>query len=140
MISLSTPDRVRARAEVLPICRTRVSGVHVAFEKPTHQEHDRDVQQESAGSIRQKRPVTDACNFAQLQLWYFDDERSDTVHQGTCRSKVVERNERVHLELGRREQTFNHGESDGFEEDSEKLDEESDENELNLTERGNDDT
>jgi len=67
-------------------------------------------------------------------------KRHNTVHDGASWSKVVERNQRVHLELCRAEQALYHGKTDSFEENAEKLEDDSNEDELELTSGRNDDT
>lgn len=69
-----------------------------------------------------------------------DDERSKPIHDGTSWSKVVERDEGVHLELGAREQTLHHDKAGSLEDDTSDLVEETSHVELNLSVRCNDDS
>lgn len=69
-----------------------------------------------------------------------EEESSDTVHDSTDRSEVVEGDKRVHLVLGGAEQALNHDQTSGLKDNTTELEEESDEDKADLTERGNDDT
>jgi hypothetical protein len=62
----------------------------------------------------------------------FNKQADNSVHDGAGRRKVVERDERVHLELGRREELLHHDQAGGLESDSGELEEETNHDELDL--------
>jgi len=68
------------------------------------------------------------------------EQENAAVHERAGGCVVVQRNERVHLELGRAEQTLNHAQTDSLEDDAAGLEEESSHDELDLAEGSNDDT
>lgn len=70
----------------------------------------------------------------------FPDEGNTSVHQSTDRGEVVHRHKGVHLEVGRAEKSLNHGKTEGLENDTSNLVQNTDENEMNLAEGGDDDT
>lgn len=104
----------------------------------TYQENNGDVQGECDHGVGKEWEIANVLNIGQGHLWNFDKESGDSVHDGASRSKVVERDERVHLELGRGQQALDHGKTDGLEHDSSNLEEETSENELDLS-KGRDD-
>ena len=61
------------------------------------------------------------------------------VHDGADGSKVVERNQGIHLELGRAEQSLYHDQSDGLEHDSTTLEDESNHDKFDLAKGCEDD-
>lgn len=69
-----------------------------------------------------------------------EEEGNDTVHNGAGGCKVVQRDEGIHLELGRAEQTLNHGQTNGLEAQTEDLVDEADHDEFDLTNGCNHDT
>jgi hypothetical protein len=109
-------------------------------ETETYQENNRDVETEGNHGVEQEGEVTDAVKVSPGHGWNLDNQGNDTVHDGTSGGEVVEGNQRVHLELGRREKALDHGQANGLEDDTGDLEEETDHDELDLAERGNDDT
>lgn len=108
--------------------------------KDTYQENDRDVETEGNHGVEQESEVTDAVEVSPGHGWDFSDQSDDSVHDGASGSKVVERDQGVHLELGRRKKALDHGQANGLENDTSTLEEETEHDELDLSERGDDDT
>lgn len=106
----------------------------------SYQENDGNVEQESNNSVGQQGPDTNVVNVAHSQIRHFNEQGSDTIHHSANRSEVVQGNERVHLEFSRAEKALNHDQTGGFENNTANLEQETDEDELDLTKRGNDDT
>lgn len=77
-------------------------------------------------------------DFVHLDIRDFDDRSDAKVHDGAYWSKIVEGHQRVHLVLGRAQEFLHQDESERFKDDAAKLEQEADEDELNLAERGND--
>lgn len=119
-ISFKTPERVRTRADVFPIWQI-ISRKTVKYADVTYQEHNSYVQSKSNRCIGNEVPGSDAPDILHGHLGDFKEESSDTVHDETRGSKVVERHERVHLELGRAEKSLDHDETDRLEDSSKDL-------------------
>lgn len=79
-------------------------------------------------------------NLVHGDLGNFPEKGNNTVHEGTDRSEVVDGNERVHLEISRAQETLNHGETKGLEDNTGDLVQDTDQNEVNLANGSNDDT
>lgn len=59
-MSFSTPERVRTREEVLPICKSWVSKAFHALERRiTYEENDRNVESESNHGVGKQHKVSD---------------------------------------------------------------------------------
>ena len=108
--------------------------------KRTYQEHNRDVEQESAQSVEEEREETDVVNLIHAELGKLPEQGDHTVHHGADGSEVVQRDQGVHLELGRAQETLNHGKTQGLEDDASDLVDDSDPDKLDLSHRGDDDT
>lgn len=106
----------------------------------TYQEHDRHVQEERNHGIDDQCQVSDLLHICQSHLWHLNEERSETVHDGASWGEVVERDQRVHLELSAAQQTLHHDETSSLENNSSNLVEETGHVELDLAVRGNDHT
>lgn len=68
------------------------------------------------------------------------EEGNETVHDSANGGEIVKRDQGVHLVLGRAEKGLNKVETNGLEDDTTKLVEESNPDESDLTEGGNHDT
>lgn len=66
----------------------------------TYQENNGDVQGECDHGVGKKWEIANVLNIGQGHLWNLEKESGDSVHDSASRSKVVERDERIHLELG----------------------------------------
>lgn len=106
----------------------------------TYQENHRYVQGECDHGVGKEWEVANVLNVCHGHLWDLKQKSSDTVHDGASWCKVVKRDKRIHLEFGRRQQTLDHGETDGLEDDTGDLKEETSENELDLAKGSNDNT
>jgi len=69
-------------------------------------------------------------------LGYLPEKGNGQVHGGADRSKVVEGNEGIHLEFGAIEESLNHADSDCLERNSSNLVEETSQDEIDFTKRG----
>lgn len=137
-MSLRTPESVRTREEVLPICLSIVSDqVKCNWHCKAYQKDNRDVEKESDKGVCKQNKVSNSCEIVHGQLWDLDDQSDDAVHYGAGWCKVVERDKRIHFELGGREETLDHGQTDGLKDDSSDLEEEPSKLELDFSERGN---
>lgn len=106
----------------------------------THQEDNGNVQHKSNHGVSQESNQPNVVDVAHGHLRHFEEESSDTVHDSANRSKVVQRDKRVHLELSRAQQALNHDQADSLEDDTTNLEQETQEDELDFTKGGNDDT
>lgn len=130
---------MRTREEVLPICFL------VSEEPPsqfavTYQEDNRDVQQEGYAGVRKQGEVADLGDVIHSQARSLGEQEDDAVHESAGRGVVVKRDQGIHLELARAEQTLDHDETDGLEDDATNLVEEAGHVELDLAERSDHDT
>ena len=73
-------------------------------------------------------------------LGHLPEQRNQTVHGGADGSEVVQRNQGVHLELGRAQEALDHGETESLKDDAGDLVDETDPHKLDLADRGDDDT
>ena len=105
-----------------------------------NQEDDGDVEHESAETVEEEGEETDVVDISHAALGDFPDESNDTVHDGADGGEVVERDEGVHLQVGRAEQTLDHGKTEGLEHDTGKLEQDTNDDKVNLANGGNDDT
>jgi len=141
-ISLSTPQRVMTRPEVLPIygriaCQPIFAN---ASRRCTYQEDNRNVQRERDESVQQEDKVSNLLNVGPGHVGHLDEQADDSVHDSASRREVVKRDERVHLELGGREKLLDHDQTSGLESNTSKLEEESNHDELDLAVGGDDHT
>lgn len=129
------------REEVLPICtRSQYSSTACHRIEFTYQEDNRHIQQESNHSVGNQSPDTDVVDVGHGEVGDLEEQGSNTVHHSANRSEVVERDNGIHLVLGRAEKTLDHDQTGGLEDDTTNLEEESNEDELDFTNGGNDDT
>lgn len=105
-----------------------------------NQEDDGDVEHESAETVEEEGEETDVVDISHAALGDFPDESNDTVHDGADGGEVVQRDEGVHLQVGRAEQTLNHGKTEGLEHDTGELEQDTNDDKVNLANGGNDDT
>lgn len=141
--SLSTPQRVRTREEVLPIYgKSVVSGISCPdrFQVYAYQEDDRDIQEEGDETVQEQGEETDVVNLVHSDLGELPEQSNEEVHDSANWCKVIQRDQRVHLVLCRAQQTLNHGEADGFEDNARNLEHEADHDELDLADRCDDHT
>lgn len=106
----------------------------------TYQEDHRDVKHKGNRGIGEEGEATDTVDVIHCQDRKLGEQANQAVHNRAGRRIVVKRDERIHLELGRTEQTLNHGQTDSLEDDTADLEEEADHDELDLANGGNDDT
>jgi hypothetical protein len=105
-----------------------------------YQEDDRDVQTERAQSVKEEGEETDVVDLAHGDVREFPEQSDNAVHGRADRGEVVEGDQRVHLVLSRAQKGLDKVETDGLEENTTDLVEETDPDELDLAERGNHDT
>ena len=106
----------------------------------TYQEDDGHIEHEGNDGVQQESPDTNVVDMAHGQVGNLEEQSSSTVHDGADRSKVVQRDQGVHLVLGGAEQTLDHDQASGLEDDATDLEDETNEDELDLTERSNNNT
>lgn len=142
-MSLRTPQRVRTTAEVLPICwKDEVSNLNCKHLNRviTYQEDDGNVEHKGAETVEEESEEADVVNLSHGDLGELPDQGNDSVHDSADRSKVVEGHQGIHLEVGRAQQALDHGESEGLEDDTGNLVDDTNDNEVDFAHRGNDDT
>lgn len=106
----------------------------------TYQEDDGDIETESDHCVGQKSDVANTVKVGPSHVGNLNDEGDNAVHNGASGGEVVQRDQGVHLELGRRKQALDHGQADSLEDDTGTLEQETEHDELNFTDRGNNDT
>lgn len=79
-------------------------------------------------------------NLCHGALGNFPEERNHEVHDSADRGEVVEGNQGVHLKLSGAQETLDHGQPKGLEADTTDLVNDTNPDELDLTNRGDDDT
>jgi hypothetical protein len=129
--------------EVLPIYKPTCQHLGICKQggsSETYQEDDRDVQEEGAETVQEEGAETDGVDLRHAHARNLPDESDKAVHGSADGGKVVERDQRVHLVLGRAEQSLDQVEADGLEHDTTKLVEETNPDKLDLAKGGNDDT
>lgn len=136
---------MRTTAEVLPICIYKVSrhettSAKVDREEATNQENDGDVEHEGAETVEEEGEEADMVNLSHGDLGELPDQRNHTVHDGADGGEVVERNQRVHLEVGRAQESLDHGKSESLEDDTGNLVDDTNNDEVDFAHRRNDDT
>lgn len=73
-------------------------------------------------------------------LGHLPDQGNHTVHDSADGGKVVQRDQRVHLVLGRAQKSLDQVQANGLEDDSTNLVKKTDPDKLDFAKRGNDDT
>lgn len=140
-ISLRIPAMVRTTAEVLPIYKELENAANRdPPDERSYQEHNGSVQHESNQGVGDESHDTKRVNIVHRHARDIGEEGDNAVGDGAGGSIVVERDKRVHLELGRAEETLDHDQTEGLEDDTADLDDETKHVELDLTERGDHNT
>lgn len=106
----------------------------------TYQEHDRDIKHKGTATVKEEGEETNVVNLVHGNLGDLPGESNHTIEDSTDGGEVVDGDKRVHLEIGRVEQTLNHGETESLEHDTSELKQDTDKDEVKLANRGNDDT
>ena len=109
-------------------------------QKIAYQKHHRSVQQESHQGVSNESHNTKRVDVVHGHAGDIGEEGHNAVGDGTGGGVVVERDKRVHLELGGAEETLDHDQTQGLEDDTGDLDDEAEHVELDLTEGGDHDT
>src|SRR5690242_1108556 len=91
-MSLSTPERVRTREEVLPIYNKSVMPVR-STSKMAYQEHNRNVKEEGNHGVRCECEHAYAINVLHVHARKLSKEADEAVHESACRGIVVQGNE-----------------------------------------------
>lgn len=113
--------------------------VLVEIKTVTYQEDNRHVEHESAEAVKEESEETNMVNLCHGALGNLPGQGHSTVHDGANGGKVVEGNKRVHLEVGRAQQALNHGETQSLKDDASNLEEDTNCDEVNLSQGSNDD-
>jgi hypothetical protein len=106
----------------------------------TYQQNNGDVEHESAETVEEKGEQANVVDVIHGDLGNLPDQGNNSVHDSADRSEVVDRDKRVHLEVGGAKQTLDHGKTESLEDDTTNLVQDSDQDEVNLANGGNDDT
>ena len=133
---------MRTSEEVLPIWESVSAELARGrlLDGQTYQKHNRHVEQESAGAVEEEGEQANVVNIVHAHPGGLPDEGHRAVDEGAHGGEVVEGDQGVHLELGGAQEALHHGESEGLKGDASDLVDDTDPDELDLAERGNDDT
>lgn len=88
----------------------------------TYQKHHRNVQEEGDQSVSDEGHHTQRIDIVHSHAREFSEEHDDTVGNRASRGKVVDGHQGVHLEFGRAEETLDHDQAQGLEDDTTNLD------------------
>lgn len=105
-----------------------------------YQQDDRNVEHEGAETVQEEGEQADVVDLVHGDLGDLPEERNHAVHDSAHGGKVVDRHEGVHLVLGRAQQGLDQVEADSLEDDTKDLEDETNPDELDLTEGGDYDT
>ena len=105
-----------------------------------YQKHHRGIQQESDQSIGNESHDTKRINIGHSHTRNIGEKRDNTVGDGAGRGVIVQRDEGIHLELRRAEETLDHDQTQSLEYDTTHLNNEAKHVELDLTKGSNDHT
>jgi hypothetical protein len=105
-----------------------------------YQKNARDVEQKGHKGVGQKNHGPEAVNVVHCQAGKLDDGGEEAVGDCTGRGKVIERHQRVHLEVAGAQEALDQDKSQGLEDDAADLEHEAAEDKLDLTEGGDDHT
>lgn len=104
----------------------------------TYEENHGDIQHKGNDSVGHEGHQANVVDVAHGHLGDFKEKSGNTVHDSADGSKVVQRDEGVHLELSRAQQTLDHNQADGFKDDTTDLEHETNEDKLDFTKGRND--
>lgn len=107
---------------------------------PSYQKHNGGIQQESHQGIGNESHDTKRVNVVHSHTGDIGEKGNNAVGDGASGGIVVQRDKRVHLELGGAEKTLDHDQTESLEDDTANLDEETKHVELDLTKGGDHDT
>lgn len=105
-----------------------------------YQKHNWNVEEECNHGVSNQVENTSIVDVVHGDRRHLSEERSKTVHNSADGSEVIQGDKRVHLELRGAEQALHHDKTGSFENNSCDLVDESNEDELNLSEGGDDNT
>ena len=105
----------------------------------THQENDRHVEHECHGGVQHERNKSQIVDLVHGDLVQLQEAEHDEVHGRARRSKIVQRDEGIHLELATAQESLYHSQSSRLAQDADNLHDEADHHELDLAVGGNDD-
>ena len=108
--------------------------------RKTHQKYYRHIEQERNTCVCQKGETTNSVDICHGHVGSLAKQADNAVHKSASRSVVVEGNEGVHLEFGGAEKSLDHNQSDSLKDDTTTLVQESSQDELDFTKRGDNDT
>lgn len=108
--------------------------------KTTYQENNGDVEHESAETVEEEGEETDVVNLSHGDLGDLPNQRNHTVHDSADGGEVVERNQRVHLEVSGAQESLDHGKSESLKDDTRDLVQDTNNDEVDFAHRRNDDS
>lgn len=108
--------------------------------RKTYQEHDGDVKEERNHGIHDECDDAGSVDILHRHIRHLQNERDDSIHDRADGGEIVQRDQGVHLELRRAEETLHHDETDGLEDKAGNLVEEAGHDELDFSKRGDDDS
>ena len=106
----------------------------------TYQEHNRYVEQEGDHSIGDQGKQADTVDILHGHGGDLHYQSCHSVHEAADRGEVIERDQGIHLKLGRAEQPLHHHQPCSFEDNATGLVKEACQVELDLADGGNDDS
>jgi len=104
------------------------------------QEDDGYVQQEGNHGVGKEDPDADTVDVVHGETGNLQEQSNASVHNGADGGEVIQRDHGVHLVLSGAEQALHHNQTGSLEDDTAELEQETDHDELDLTEGGNNDT
>lgn len=108
--------------------------------RETYQEDDGDIEHESAKTVEEESEQTDVVNLGHRTPGDLPNKSNHTVHDSADGSKIVQRDERVHLVVSGAQQALDHGKSQSLKNDTAHLEEHTNSDEVNFAHGSNDDT
>ena len=84
----------------------------------TYQEDDGDVKHEGAETVEEEGEKANVVDLGHGASGNLPDQSDNTVHDSADGSKVVQRDQRVHLEVSRAQKSLDHGKSERLKDDT----------------------
>src|SRR5690606_23892714 len=139
-ISFKTPQRVKTREEVFPICIMLARVTLPIGSGGSYQGDNRNIQGEGYTSVEKQCKEANIGTCGRRDVPSLEDYKHEEVHDSTNWGKVKEGHQRIHLVLWCIEQSLDHNQSCSLKDNTKCLEDESDEDKVNLAIRSNDNT
>lgn len=136
---LKMPVSAMTRPDVLPTCAYKVSQWRTRQQIETavaYQVDGCDVEQERHSRVEDKHADARIYQVAHAEPRNLNEQGRSQRHNGTCRPKVIQTDERVHPHPLPTDEHLDHDQADGTKDDATSLEHKANRRELNLSERG----